>query len=296
MPSKYRLFCETEDALVECWGESTPTTCPNNTAHTIDPDKTVVVQQLNAQPVRLESPYTSDGKIIFLPCQFPGGVFVYLAGSGDDLVNGRGAGPLFNLSSDQSEDLKTLEFYFNDWVYMAGGGLSWEGAKPGDYISLEFYAPATPVTPNGTNEGNCNLVAVAPGGPEILIVPAAGDGAYDVDLDVANIVPSACEDECNTTPSGYWDWDAPIVGRGTITPSITPGHAWYHLFVVDIPLVRFANKVPPIGSGNMPMALGNIKAKKMLPHWIGKTTVYHAAAGSTLSVGWFLLTARAQTI
>jgi len=51
---KYRLWCEDESAWVT-WliaeGEPTPTTCPKNTAHTIDTTKTCIVEVYSDQPV-----------------------------------------------------------------------------------------------------------------------------------------------------------------------------------------------------------------------------------------------------
>ena len=44
---KYRIYCETEAIFVEAWSEVQQTTCPNNNTHTIDPNKTVLVDLSN---------------------------------------------------------------------------------------------------------------------------------------------------------------------------------------------------------------------------------------------------------
>lgn len=43
---KYSIYCETEEATVYTWAESEPTTCPNNTAHTIDTDSISIVETM----------------------------------------------------------------------------------------------------------------------------------------------------------------------------------------------------------------------------------------------------------
>jgi len=40
--NKYRIWCETESDYVYIWAETEPTTCPTNSGHTIDTDKTVI--------------------------------------------------------------------------------------------------------------------------------------------------------------------------------------------------------------------------------------------------------------
>lgn len=235
------------------------------------------------------SPKGSDGTPATLPCLFPNGVYLYLAGSGDSTTE-RGAGDPFVVSRDTSGD-STAEWSYLDWVLIAGGGMSFKGAEAGDYATMEIYAPATVVTPNGGGTGNCNLVD--PGvGAAILIVPAAGDGAYDVDLDAAvpvpawNVVTGAC--------SGFYEWDKPSTGKGTITVS-TPQASHFNLFAVAIPLIRFANKLPLLGNGVLDFNIPAVEPKMILPHWKGKVTLHNS--GHTGLVGaWYMTTARMQTV
>ena len=53
---KYRVWCETESSYVYTWrddGEGTPSKCPNDDAHSIDADKTTVVETAGvAQPTK----------------------------------------------------------------------------------------------------------------------------------------------------------------------------------------------------------------------------------------------------
>jgi hypothetical protein len=262
-----------------------------------DPDKsildTLVGQHsgeplpVTAQPVSLDVPTTTDGKLIVQPSMFPAGVYLYITGAGDD--GARGNGQPFSVASDAAGD-SSVVFTFKDWVYLSAGGMMWQGAEFGDSVTFDFYAPATPVTPNGAHTGNCNLVD--PGvGAAILLVPANGNGAYDVNL--ANAVPVPAYG-ANSALVGYWDWSEPDTGLGTIQGSSTPGHAAYHLFAVAAPLVKFVNRMPLLGSGAMDMQPPPIKSKKMLPHWRGRVTL-HNAGHAGLKVAWYLATARAST-
>ena len=44
---KYRVYCETESIYVYTWGDSTPTTCPNNNGHTITTSTVSIVDQVS---------------------------------------------------------------------------------------------------------------------------------------------------------------------------------------------------------------------------------------------------------
>lgn len=239
--------------------------------------------------VYIESPRTSDGKQIVLPNLFPGGVTLYFCGAGDSNTE-RGAGDLFAITSEVQED-KVLEFSFMDWVYMAGGGLIWSAAELGDFVSMDLYCPATPVTPNLTGTGNANLID--PGvGAAILIVPAPGNGAFDIDLATANLVPSdPDEDDAGT---GFFTWDNPDTGKGVVTVG-SPGASQYNLFAAPIPLARFVNKFPMLDNGRQDITVAAIKIKKILPHWKIKVTV-HNSGHAGLKAAWYCTTARVKTL
>lgn len=48
---QYRFNCVDEATDVTVWGTTAPTTCPNNTAHTIDPTSITIVSQVDTQQV-----------------------------------------------------------------------------------------------------------------------------------------------------------------------------------------------------------------------------------------------------
>lgn len=240
-----------------------------------------------ALPVSFDAPTTSDGKLIVQPSMFPGGVYLYLTGAGDD--GQRGNGQPFAVQSDAAGD-SSIEFSFKDWVYLSGGGFTWQGAVFGDSMTFEFYAPGSVVTFNGAHQGNCNLVDPGVGVP-ILVVPANGDGAYDVQLSTATPVPAYGP---GGSMVGFWDWTEPDTGRGSLAASGTPGKASWNLFAAPLPLVRFANRIPLLGAGFVDLQPPPIKSKKMLPHWKGKV-ILHNSGHTGLKVAWYLATARAQT-
>ena len=49
----YRLFCCTENQFVFSWGQTTPTTCPNNNQHTIDSTSVVIVDSKDSNNVTI---------------------------------------------------------------------------------------------------------------------------------------------------------------------------------------------------------------------------------------------------
>lgn len=234
--------------------------------------------------IKIDTPTASDGKMFVIPNIFPQGVTLYLAGAGDDSVSGRGAGNQFMIQSDTAGD-STVEWYFKDVVSMAGGSITWEGGQAGDYASMEGYAPATAVTPNGGGTGNCNVV-------NGLIVPAAGNGAYDVNL--ANAVPLPAVNE-EGVKSGYWDYTDPWIGAGTFTPAATPGQGTVNLVAAQILLARFVNKLQLLGSHNTNLVIPAIKPKFFWPQWKLKVTC-HNSGHAGLKIAWLLTTARWVTV
>lgn len=221
-------------------------------------------------------PTAVDGSPFVSPCMFPAGVYLYITGAGDGA--NVGDGQAFELTSEEAGD-EPVEFSFLDWVLLAGGSMVPRGALQGDWASFEVYCPATPITPNGSNTGNCNLV-------NGIIVPAAGDGAYDVNLATANPVLTPLKD-------GYWEWDFPNTGKGNVSMG-EPGKAGAHLIAADYSLTRFLNRVP-LSDDHLDFTIPAIEPKIMLPHWKGKVTL-HNTGHAGLKAAWFLTTARIRTL
>lgn len=238
-----------------------------------------------AQLVEVNAPKTSDGKLIFLPNLFPGGVTLYLCGAGDG-VNGRGEGQEFSVGSDEAGESE-VEFSFSDSIYFAGGTISWVGGEIGDHISLLAYAPATPVVANGSGAGNCSVMGSG------VIVPAAGDGSHDVDLSTAVPIP-AYDDDGNR--SGQWDWSDPWTGAGSIVPAANgPGTGNCNLIAAQFTLARFAAKMPLLGNGSMNLQLPAIKPKLMWPQWKFKAVLTNSGHAG-LKCAWMIVAARYATV
>jgi hypothetical protein len=219
-----------------------------------------------------------------MTARFRGDVDPYFAGCGDDpnASPGRGEGPLFLEGWDSapgSPANKTFEFGFNDWIYIAGGDIYWTNGLPGDCVSFSMHCPASVVTPNGGGTGNCNIVSG-------VIVPAAGDGAYD--LTTGNPLPAYDSDG---QPNGYWDWSEPDEGKGTITPN--PGSGNCNLIAAQYPLVNWVARLPLIGDGALVLT-PETKARKVYPHWRFRLDL-HNAGNSTVQLAWHLNTARKKT-
>lgn len=252
---------------------------------TLDDAWLLGVQQNTRSFVRPRAP---DGREVHLPNLFPNGSLLYYTGAGDDINgNSRGTGQAFNLTNGLLGQTSTT-WQFLDWVYIVGGGFSWTGALLGDWVSLMLTAPSTPVTPNGGGTGNCNLVST---NGLSLIVPASGNGAYNVNL--ANAIPIPADENSTNTPTGYWEWSTPDTGKGTVSAGVA-GKSHYNLFNNSMNLTRFVNQFQMVGSGVHAMVLPAVKPKRILPHWSFTATINNCGL-HTLSVAWYLSLARTQT-
>lgn len=58
---KYRIYCITEATNVYQWAETPPTTCPNNTAHTINPESISVIAVRAPDAVKIKQENTPTG-------------------------------------------------------------------------------------------------------------------------------------------------------------------------------------------------------------------------------------------
>jgi len=241
-------------------------------------------------------PVTSDKRAIFMPTLWRGDLISYHTGTGDDIVNGiKGEGEEFQIISSVIEVVEK-EFQFLEFVYLAGGGYRWSGASIGDWVSLLLYAPASPVVANATNTGNCDLSDAGGSLPApILIVPnSANTGAYDVNLsekynanvNFTKVVPVPSEDE-----TGFVDWNE---DTEEVTWNLEQ-KGKFNLFVADIDLARFVNKVRLMGNGYRELTIPAVKAKKILPHWRFKVSLNNSG-NKTLEFIWDLVTARKKTI
>lgn len=236
-------------------------------------------------------PTTSDGKQIVLPNLFPGNVLLYITGVGDSSTV-IGAGSKFKLSS--SSGTQDLEFQFRDWCYLAGGGIFYETATTNDEVSMKLFAPASTVsTSSGGNTGDCNLYSLGDG--MNMIIPAAGNGTHNI---TSAIPVPAYDEENGETPDGYWDWDSPDTGAGTVSANAS-ALGGFNLYDFPIDISYFVRNLQLVGNGadgNFALTVPAIKPKKILPQWKFKVSLVNGGALHTVKVGWYLVTARRKTV
>ena len=252
---QYEIYCETESAWIKTTGyqSSAPSTCPTDPDHTVsgtlDPN---IVSTLSDDVVRVDSE-NEDARPLVAPAVFPNWVYMHYTSQGDDFDAGiRGDGQALCKTLVDGDPVKTnVEFRFVDPVFIVGGFLKSDSQNIADYVELSVKAPATEVSINESNTGNCTLVNIVIGN---MIAPALGNGTHDVDITSpinANLsgatvaiggpvlvtkavpVPSYASD--NVTPNGYWDWNRLT---GAITPNYT-GTGRYNLLNFEVDLVKF---------------------------------------------------------
>ena len=235
----------------------------------------------------VDPPRATDGKPFVLPNIFPGDVILNFAGC-SDAPGDRFGGDLLGLQQVGVGD-GTHGVVINDGVYLAGGHVEWDGGSWGSYVYMELIAPAsTTKTPAMANQGNCNRVPTGYGFD--IIVPAAGNGAYD--LDVVVPVP-ATTDETNIQ-NGYWNYSEPWIGKGVVAPGI-PGASKYNLYTAQLELAHFVKMHLFKDSGSRDLIAPAIKPKWILPEWTLNVNIHNADANKTLRVSWDLLIARRKT-
>ena len=160
-----------------------------------------------------------------------------------------------------------------------GGSAIFEGAQLGDTLDYVVVAPATP-TGVGTT-----AVEKIPYGPGNVLVPNPA-GADTIDLADCGLVP--------TPGTGYWDWDEPSQGWGTITPNYE-GKGGYTLFDFEVPLGHPLVKLHVLGSGKLDFLMANITPMKVLPSWKHRAVI-HNSGHAGLKLVWMFVGGRGGAI
>jgi len=299
----WKLWCDTEGAFVTIWAEQEPTVCPNDpSGHSIDASKTVVQETTGTEPttsegtpvVSLDAPHEDDKRLVVV--NFPGseGSMLYVTGAGDDPnptppASGRGDGDMIIFDvADAGES--TVELKYNEPVELHDGRLFVPDPSQWDIYDRWDFAvviAASTVTPNGSGTGNCNVVDAEgnPGAPDAthyIVVPAAGNGAYDIDLD-----NDAAPVPAGKSQAGYWDVDK---DTGEVTASTTPGAARWHLLLVSPRIYIMKNLPMPCH----PTGLFDFDAYKaewigMGPLWQIDIKINRQSTGPGKAAGWLVL-------
>ena len=143
------------------------------------------------------------------------------------------------------QDLNTIDNYTG----IHEGYLQWLGAL-NDEITVSFVPKVSTVSP-GTNTN----YALYQG---YMIIPAAGDGDINVDEMVLVEMP---ENEFGNRGLAFWN--ANYNSTTHVFENITPafyGDGKFNMFTVEFDMIRFANKVPLLGSGFMNLQTSDTSA------------------------------------
>jgi hypothetical protein len=229
-----------------------------------------------------------DNRMVVVNFPADEGSYMWLSGAGDDVVNGvRGGGTEITVTfadvTRTEPEVKTIDVQFMEWIQLHDGQVTvtdntqWD---LGDRWDWGVFMPATEVTPNAAQEGNCNVVNPQgqPGQPDsYIIVPAMGDGAFDVDLAAATPVPAG--------GAGFWEYDW---RADTVAPSANPGGAGWYLLAVDAPMAYFmrAVNVPIHRAGNFDFDA--YKAERIYKRWRLRLVVTKKSNGPGKLSGWFV--------
>lgn len=111
---KYRIYCVTEAQNVYEWNTVTPTTCPNNTAHTINPNSISIVDQ------RAPSITSIQQETVPTDGWFKTETFVINAATGPNVITTATKSWPFNISLIniyfQTTDANTGDEFIIDWA------------------------------------------------------------------------------------------------------------------------------------------------------------------------------------
>jgi hypothetical protein len=207
------------------------------------------------------------------------GTRLYITGCGDDRDDGTGKGQRFEKQHANNGLSSWVEWHFNDWVELGGGGMWYTDAKFGDFVRFRMYAPATVITATpGT--GNCNIHPTAG-----ILIPAAGDGEYTVDLETADqAVPLL-------SASGMWDWSYPSTGVGVVTPNYD-GKGNCQLVPQAVPIHTYVADVGLLGDNYLNVTFPGVDPTRFLPQWKMGCQFFNCDGEHVISLVWELEVAR----
>lgn len=223
-------------------------------------------------------PTTTDGKPQMVPNLLPSWASLYFTGQGDTRQDGLGAGQPFMVSSEASGDT-VVEWIFTDQIFLVGGTVIFNSSELGDHMDYVVVAPATP-----TGVGATKVTLVPYNGGHVIVPDPSG--ASTIDLTNVGLVP--------TGGAGYWDWDAPTQGYGTITPNYT-GKGNYTLFDFEVTLGHPMVSMHILGNGKLDFMMPNITPMRVMPQWKHRAIV-HNSGHTGLKLAWLIVGGRGGAI
>lgn len=251
---KYRVWCNVESGYFEVWGEEEPSVCPNNSDHSIDTDRTVIIDKKLDEPLT-----TGDGKIRVHETSRPIGVKTHFAGSGDDPNNifDVGGGTPFEIHH-QIGDETSQTVYFdmnlaNNETWVHEGYVIWKDCEL-DKVDVEVvtrYCTYHEDSTAGTN------FMILPG--TTLIVPSLtlgvpfGQGNIVIDNDILEPTGGLVympDSDSGEAPTAFWNADFNTsTGKYENLVPAPAGNGRYNIFIAETPLIRFVNKLSLLGAG-----------------------------------------------
>jgi hypothetical protein len=281
-PEKYEIFA-IDDKIVfvtEIWkGPVPPAIEATYSQSQNDADKTDF-ETNHKQWVFAALPKTPDSRQVVVISPATEGWQTWLTGAGDTLsppAVGTGTKIRLSWTAEESRGLKTVDIQFIEPIEVHDGQAvfypvgNW---TPDDCMSMKVIIPANSTTTNGGGTGNCNRVPSGLGYD--VIVPAAGNGAYDIDLSTAVPLPAPSKD-------GYWDVD---YDDGTVTASEHPGNAAFHLIAAEVK-VGFLNRMPA-GQAHGVIDVDVYKTEWIHNGWKIRVECDKQSAGAGEFGGWLL--------
>lgn len=247
---------------------------------------------------KLDAPTEADGKPNFVPVPFTQGLYMFITSRGDELVGGaisRGTGAKVYLAWDGAtgEEEREALATFHETVELHDGHVDYDPDEWDweDEWSIFIRIPASEVTSNGSNLGNCNLYMAQQLTPwdsgtsysqgdlvthnyvnyvcieahsnheppndtywlhtANVIIPAAGDGAFDL----TKVVAVPYEDQ------GYWDYN---IWTDALTPHGAGGDWMLFDFQLDdVYMVRNLSASANLGFWE----LDAYKVEPIYPRW-----------------------------
>lgn len=254
------------------------------------------ISQLLSTGIKTDSLKESDGREIVTPSPIGIGWNVFFAGSDDDAdqfaihqqnplaPSGRGDGKPFLVEIPGEDPDPTIEeFSFVEPIHIHDGEVNWGPDGYWDYndrfsIGIRFSATNVESTP-GT--GNCNMINILT--KEVmsendgygLIIPAAGDGYFTIDLDTACPIR-------NTNKEGYW---AVNEDSGKIS-SGAPGQSQFDLYNFA-PADAWLMKNIATANSKRIMEPDVYRTELIHPSWKVIMSVTKVTSGIGWLTGWF---------
>lgn len=233
----------------------------------------------------VEGPREADKKPVVTVSPATEGWLTWVTGRKDQIppdngTTGRGLGEQISVTfttSDAANTTKTFDIQFLEPMEIHDGQVSWSPVSSFEFrdtFSLKVVIPATEPGVNVTSTGNCNKIEIYPNSGMHVIIPAAGDGAWDLNMSDAHPV-------WDKTNSAYWNAD---YITGEVTPSLSPGTAAYNLFDFD----AHGYLLKSIGMGN-PLGLFDVdvyKSEWFHPTWILRLEVTKTSPANGNVGGW----------